>query len=704
MAGDQFSRGMLRVVSNDQVDNYTSQDKPALDVGEVQQDYTRLCGYIRQQYDMMSRHRSSSVGWNERMLHAQRTFNGEYRADKLAEIRRFGGSEVYARVVAVKCRGASALLRDVYLGPERSWGLEATPEPTLPEGVTSAIAGLVEAEVRQMVVAGQPIDAEKIRDRVFALTNAAKRAAKKRASEEAQKAEDKLDDILTEGRFYDALGDILIDIPLFPFCVMKGPVVRITPLVTWVQGKPVVENRPRMYWERISPFDIYWSPGASDIRDANVIERVRYTRADLNALIGLPGYDDDALRAVLREHGSKGFNDWMDPTDSERADNESRENPYFNQSGMIQGVEFHGSVQGDMLLEQGFDPEIITDPDLDYFVQAWVIGRYVIKAQIAPSPRKRHPYYITSFEKVPGTPVGNALPDILSHIQDQCNAAFRNLSNNMSMASGPQVVINDEAIAEGSDNDDLYPWKRWHVSVDPMTASGATQKPVDFFQPNSNAAELLGVYEKLTQMADELSAIPRYVTGSDRVGGAGRTASGLAMLMGNASKVLQNVAGNIDRDIVSQVLESLYDMVMLTDNTGLFRGDESINVKGVAVAVQKETNRQRQMEFLQITANPIDLEIMGKNGRANVLRSVSEELGLVGTDVVPSEDDMRQADEAAALQAKAMAEEAAAMGLPPGMGQPPQEGGGQPPMGAPPAALPSGALGQSEARITRGIG
>ena len=92
-----------------------------------------------------------------------------------------------------------------------------------------------------------------------------------------------------------------------------------------------------------------------------------------------------------------------------------------------------------------------------------------------------------------------------------------------------------------------------------------------FFQPNSNAQELFGVYEKFTQIADELSAIPRYITGSERLGGAGRTASGLAMLMGNAAKILQTVAANIDNDVIEPAVAELYDMVMLTDTTGLLQ-------------------------------------------------------------------------------------------------------------------------------------
>jgi hypothetical protein len=697
--GNLKSQGLAGVVTPQalamataEADRVRAEAEDAPGSGELDQ----LAGYIRTQFEMMRNHRSSARGWNDRLLHAQRVFNGQYDTAKLAQIKQFGGSDVYARVTAVKCRGASALLRDIYLAGERAWGLDPTPEPSLPENIADAVKRLVEVEVMNLMRSGQQVSPEQVKDRITALTTAATRAAKKKAREEAKKAEDKLDDILTEGGFYKAFAEFLVDLPLFPFACIKGPVVRIVPTVTWAGGAATIENRPRMFWNRVSPFDIYFTPGVSDIEDAQVIEKLRYTRADLNDLLGLPGYNEAAIRKVLNEY-AHGINDWLDPTDSERADGESRENPWLNRSELISALEFHGNVQGKMLLEYGMDAAQIPDPDRDYFVQAWVIGRHVIKVQLSPSPRKRHPYYITSFERVPGTPVGNALPDILEDVQNVCNATLRALVNNLSISSGPQVVVDDDLVTPGHNNDELYPWKRWHISRDPGAANNGSVRPVDFFQPASNAAELLGVYEKFTQIADELSAIPRYATGSERLGGAGRTASGLAMLMGNASKVLQNVAGNIDRDVVSPLLQSLYDMVMLTDQTGLFRGDESIRVRGVAVAMQRETNRQRQLEFLQTTANPIDMEIMGIRGRAAVLRSVSNELGMEGESIIPADDELEAQQQAKQQQMAQMAQMQLQMG-----GEENAPGG--PPKGVsnPPAPANTD-LGVQEARSMRGV-
>ena len=655
-----LNRGTLRVVSNAQLtaaEQAADQERAAAEAAANETSMTGLSAYIRSQFDMMKRHRNTTgQGWSERLLHALRVFNGQYDATKLAEIQRFGGSEVYARIIAMKCRGATSLLNDVYLSPQRPWAIEPSDDPTIPQHVIDSIKQLSMVEVQTLMAGGQEPDVNAMRDRIQQLTEAARQAAKKKAAMQAKVSEDKIDEILHDGGFYKALAEFLVDLPLFPFACMKGPVVRIVPSVVWENGQAVVEQKPRFFWNRISPFDIWWTPGVNDIEDAAVIERTRLTRADLNDLLDLPGYNTDAIRSVLEDYGRGGLNEDWDMTDTERAVNESRENPFLNQSGLINCLEYHGNIQGKMLVEYGMDESQIPDPLRDYFVQCWLIGRHIIKVQMAPSPRKRHPYFITSFEKVPGTPVGNGLPDLLADVQESGNAVLRALINNMSIASGPQVVVNDDRLSPDEDGEELYPWKRWHVQSDPMGNNGAP--PISFFQPNSNAQELFQVYQQFVNMADELSAIPKYLQGSGAGGGAGRTASGLAMLMGNASKILQTVAANVDRDVISPLLNQLYDMIMLTDTSGLLTGEENIKVMGVSVAVQRETQRSRQLEFLQITANPIDMQIVGPKGRATVLREVSQGLGLPGTEIVPSDEQIeamqkqQQAMAAAAAQAQ----------------------------------------------------
>jgi hypothetical protein len=114
------------------------------------------------------------------------------------------------------------------------------------------------------------------------------------------------------------------------------------------------------------------------------------------------------------------------------------------------------------------------------------------------------------------------------------------------------------------------------------------------------------------------------------------------MLMGNASKILQTVSANIDRDVVEPSILQLVDLILLTDTSGMLTGEEKVSVQGVSVAIQRETLRQRQIEFLTATNNPTDLKIVGLKGRAEVLRSVSTTIGMPGENIVPSEQQMEQ--------------------------------------------------------------
>lgn len=634
-------QGLLRVVSPGDLDRYDQQQaaqSAAAQKSQSQADYTGLAGYIRGQFELYKQHRNMpNAGWSDRLLAALRAFNGVYDPDKLRDVRAFGGSEVYAKLIATKARGASSMLRDVYLSPDKPWGLVPPDDPPVPDQITQAISQLIQHEVVAMMQQGMQFTGDQIQQRTQGLLEQARQAAKKKAKDQTRIAEDKINELLAEGGFYTALAEFIVDLPLFPFAVLKGPVVRVLPTVKWQGGQPSVQMVPKLCWQRISPFDLWWTPGASSTDHCDFIERSRVTRAELNDCLDLPGYNTDEVRAVLTDYGRGGINDQWDMTDAERAVQESRENPWLNRSGMINCLEFNGNVQGQMLLDYGMDQQTISDPIRDYKVQAWMIGSHVIKVQMSPSPRQRAPYYVTSFEKVPGTPIGNALPDVLSDLQDVTNATIRSLVNNMSMSSGPQVVINHDRLHSSEDGESLYPWKRWHVTSDPL--GNNTQEPVSFFQPNSNASELMQVYQWLSQLADDISGIPRYLSG-EGAGGAGRTASGLSMLMSNAGKIIQTVAANIDRDVIEPCIENLLDMILLTDKSGLLTGEESVRVLGVQVAVQRETQRSRQLEFLQATANPIDMQIVGVKGRAAILRSVSQTIGMDGEEIVPTEEEL----------------------------------------------------------------
>jgi hypothetical protein len=271
-----------------------------------------------------------------------------------------------------------------------------------------------------------------------------------------------------------------------------------------------VEETNKLEWERVDPFMIYPAPWARSTDDAPLIERHRLSRADLSALKGIEGYSTEAIDKVLVEYGIGGLHDWLS-IDSSKAQAEGRSTiNVTHNNDLIDALQYWGSVSGKMLQEWGMSPQEVPDQAAEYEVEAWLIGPYVIKAVINQDPLARRPYYMDAVEKIPGAFWGNSLFDQMSDLQNMCNAAARALANNMGIASGPLTWVNIERIPAGEEITQLYPWKVFQGTSDPM---GSSAKPIEFFQPNSNAQELMAIYEKFSMLADEYTGIPRYMTG-----------------------------------------------------------------------------------------------------------------------------------------------------------------------------------------------
>ena len=612
------TRGLLRVVGHDEM---VAAEKKSQEIGRVSDEQMiDLAGYIRQRFEKAVRHRRT-VGIDDELIRDMRAYNGQYDPSKMQEIQKFGGSAVYSRMMAMKCRGATALLRNVYMNSDRPWTLEPSADPVIPKTLEFHIHQIVQAEVNKANFNGQRVPASAVKDRLVGLYDATKLMERRKAADEAKKSQRQMDDILEKGGFYTALSDFLNDLPIYKYALIKGPITRRKATLKWTRGGKMQQHEEAVFcFERVSPWDVWFSPGATDIENTEVFERQRLTTMDLYNLKGLPGYLDDNIEGIIQDYEARGFKEWIQIFDTERAYMEGRNNVLDDT--YINAIEFHGYILGRYLKEYRIPG--VTEDDKPYFVTAWMVDRRIFKVMLNPSPRVRVPYFITSFDKQPGTLYGNGIPALANDLTDVINAVLRALVNNISIASGPQVVY-DEDLLSPSQDDGLYPWKKWKYTGDPANPN---RKAVDFFQPQDNAGSLITVLDKFSTMLDDVSTIPRYLTGSGGTSGAGRTASGLSMLINNANKTLQNVADNIDNDVFNPLLHMLYDYVMLTDKDGMLRGDESIVVDGVRQAAKQEQDLSRQLEFLNLINNPQYQSLLGPGETGRVIQKIADSLGL----------------------------------------------------------------------------
>jgi hypothetical protein len=558
----------------------------------------------------------------------------------MAEIREQGGSEIFMGIVSTKCRTATAWLRDTLLGTgaDKPWSLNATPVPEVPPEVAANLQRIMAANLQQYYSAGnQPLDPMELRQLAAGMKDTATRAMKHEAAKRVDRMELKMEDQLAEGGWVKALYEFTNDLATFPFAVLKGPIPRKRKAMKYVKGGLAAVDVLRDEWERVDPYKFYYAPWGDDIQNMPVMELHHLTREDVEAMLGVEGYDEASIRSLLTDFGSGGFG-WLDHDDSEM---ESVTGKDFDEahSDVVAALQLWDSIPGDMLLEWGLSEEDIDDPQKSYPCEVWMVNNTVIKAVLNYDPLGRKPYYLTSFEKVPGRIDGNGVADLCIDAQNMCNAAARALANNMGISSGPQVGVNVSRLPAGEDITQMYPWKIWQFK---SSEYGDASAPMQFFQPNSNAAELMAVFEKFMELADEVSGIPRYMTGQ-HVPGAGRTSSGLSMLISNAGKSIKQVIGNVDHDVLTPMLERQYQRNLRYSDDPDLIGDVQIVARGAMSLVVKEAEAVRKNEFLRLVLeSPVAQEIVGPAGTAELMRDLAGNLDTNVDRLVPSREDIEK--------------------------------------------------------------
>lgn len=609
-----------------------------------------------------------------------RARHNEYDPELLSLIRQQGGSEIFMAITSSKCRAAESWLSDVLLGADsdRPWTISPTPIPDLNPDILEGLIAQSQQLIAEFMNAngGNNPDDSQVSRMMSEMKSEALAELRAQATTAADMMADTLEDQMLEGGWMQAISSFISDIATFPTAILKGPVIRRKPKLKWVkdaQGAWAVEVKDDLIKEieRVDPFNFYPSPASTTIEDGYVIERHRLSRRDLDELVGVDGYDSAAIKAVLLEHGKNGLHEWlMHDTTQAYAEGKLVTTMNSNPDPEIDALQYWGSVSGESLREWGLTEEEIPDPSKEYNVEAWLIGRWVIRATLNYDPLGRKPYYAASWETIPGSFWGNGVADLVRDSAMMCNSAARSLANNMGIASGPQVGMNIELLADGEEITQMVPWKVWQFKNNPYAGAAA---PITFFQPESQAVQLSGVYDKFAILADETSGIPRYITGDGAAGGAGRTASGLSMMLQSAGKSIKRVISTIDVQIIEPVLQRFFAWNMLYSDDPTLKGDVSIKARGVLSLMNHETAIVRRNEFMQLALNsPIVQSVIGLEGVADLLREAAKGLDMKSDRLVPPIDVLRKrwAEEAQTQAQMANAQQ----GIAPG-----QQQGGSPP-------------------------
>jgi hypothetical protein len=632
----------------------------------IEEDVPELVGHVRLAWQ---RNRMAKEVIDRKLLACLRARRRVYSPAEIgaAQQTASGMNLVFTDLTETKCRAASAWIREILLPVgEQPWGVDPTPLPDLPLPVKHRVIAEALEQAKQVMqqaaeAGGGVMAPEEFRslatDLGIKLRDEAEGKFRRDAKVRAKRMERVISDRLTQGNYAAAMDEFIEDFVTYPAAILKGPTYKRHRVLKWGPGyKPQVSNSAIPWWDRVSPFDAYPSANTRSPQKGDFIERMRFHREELYDLKGLPGYQDDQIDAALRDYVDGRLENWM-WTEAERQRLE-QETMYMwlSPQGVIDALNFWGRVPGWMLVSWGI--EGVDDTTREYEVNVLLCGRYVLYAALNPDPLGQRPYRKACYDEIPGAFWGNSIPDLASTSQRMCNGIASAMADNMAMASGPMVWVHADRFADGENSMEIFPWKIWQLKSDPQ-AAGQAAPGIGFFQANDNSAALMANYEKWEAKADDSTGIPRYTYGNEKIGGAGNTLGGLQTLMSNAAKGLRRGISNADMNVISPTINDTFTNEMIYNPDESIKGDAIVVPRGAAAILIRESAQTKRMQFLQMTANPIDAQVITPKHRAVLLRETAAALELP-EEAVPSEeelDESMQAQQQAAEKQMAMAEE-----------------------------------------------
>lgn len=626
-----------------------------------------LAGHVRGAW---GRNKLAKQRIDLKLLQCLRARRGVYSPEELAMKQAAGGVNiVWYDLTETKCRAASAWVREILMPPnERPWGLDPTPLPDLPLPFKkSIVARSIEQAQQVMLQAAQAgggvLPSEEFRDTVKQIGEKLRREAeqtfKKAAALRARRMEDQIADRMAQGGWDQGMDSFIEDFVTYPAAILKGPTYQRHKRLSWAAGfKPEVTNLPAQTWESVSPFDVYPAPAARSPQDGDFIERIRFWRSELHDLKGLPGYRDDQIDGALTDYSNGHLEGWL-WTEAERQ-RLTQESLYMwlSPPGVIDALNYYGSVPGWKLIAWGVPGGDQLEPTREYEVNVLLVGRYIVYAALNPHPLGQRPFRRACYDEIPGAFWGRSIPELCETSQKFCNVAGCAMADNIVMASGPMVWVHNDRLADGEQSLEIIPWKVWQLK-DAGMGSG-TNPGIGFFQADDRSASLRDTLSFWELKADDASGIPRYTYGNEQVSGAAGTASGLSMLLNNAAKGLRRAIGGVDLNVIAPTIGDAFTNEMLYNPDESIKGDCIPVPRGANAILIKDMAQQRRMQFLGMTANPIDMQIIGMKGRASLLRETAAAMELP-EDVVPDEEALAEQEkaQAEAAQQQAMAEQQA---------------------------------------------
>ena len=627
--------------------------------------------YIKNQYE---RAKDARLSDEDRWLDAYRNYRGIYSSD--VQFTETEKSKAFIKVTKTKVLAAYAQVVDVlFAGSKFPIGIEARKFPNNVEDTVTFNPNRVTTEkVKEQAnldykvpynIARPDIakDLGVYKDKLGPIedelevdtTNIQGSMVFEPAKVAAQRMEKLMHDQLDETEAPKHLRSVAFETCLFGTGVMKGPFAQSKEYPRWNEDgeyTPIMETIPKM--EYVSIWDFYPDPDARNMSEAEfTIQRHRLNRSQLRNLKKRPHFRDESIELAI-DYGADYYRSyWEDALE---------EDSVSEQMDRFEVLEYWGVLDNELAEEADLElPEEFADQD-QVQVNIWVCNGQILRLVLNPFTPSRIPYLAVPYELNPYSFFGIGVAENMTDTQLLMNGFMRMAVDNGALSGNLLIEVDETNLVPGQDLQ-VYPGKVFRRQAGaPGQAIFGTKFP-------NVSQELLMMFDKSRQLADEATGIPSYSHGSGAVGGVGRTASGMSMLMGAAAQNIKAVVRNIDDYLLGPLGKSLFAFNMQFNFDPEFVGDLDVKARGTESLMRNEVRSQRLLQFMQMTANPQMAPFVKYDF---ILRELASSMDL-------DEDKILNDPREAAIQQKMMAEIQAMMPQPPQQPTPPvPEGAGAP--------------------------
>ena len=485
-------------------------------------------------------------------------------------------SRVVVNIVRPKVDQATARMCEILFPvDDRNWAIKPTPLPEMADRVGDQRATIDAAT-------GQPTGLTADQEVKLIMEAAAK------AAEGMQRA---IDDNLNECGYNGESRKMVADGVRLGTGVLYGPRPSRKTSKVWLPqqgGSQVLELHSEVApcTERVDPWDIFFDPSCGNDHQCGrgVFRRRMVNRKALRALVGLPGYDAQAIREVLR----------ASPHSVHVAEGRVTRQPLYDDSYEL--WEYHGEIEPDemyALTEKAGDP--LEDVDFGVLV---MVNDQIIGAMQSWVADKTIPVDVWCWRKADDSPYGYGLPDELEHQQRVVTAAWRQVMDNGRNSMGGQIVMKKGMIVPLNNSYEITPNKVWLAKDDLDDVRSA----FNVFEFNSHLEELLAVANAAMTFADQESSMPQILGGQQ--GSAPETVGGMVMLYNNATAVLRQRVKLYDDNVTRPHISRYYDWHMENNPDPSIKGDYDVDARGSTALVERDIQNQALLNLANITNNP----------------------------------------------------------------------------------------------------